>query len=107
MYSRQRVSGVPSAASVIETSIVTTSPNRSTSNAKATVASVIMMTGRQAQRVRPGPSVSTALSQSSAPVPIRHQARMRGRTPVPGRWAVPIVIVGADPKRGEPDGDEQ
>ena len=35
-------------------------------------------------------NASTALSQSSPPVPIRPQERMRGRTPVPGRWAVPM-----------------
>ena len=59
-YSRQRVSGVPSAASVIETIMAATSPSRSTSSAKAIVASVIMMTGRQAQPVRPGLSATTA-----------------------------------------------
>ena len=90
-YSRQRVSGVPSAASVIDTSMVTTRPSRSMSSAKATVASVTMI-GRApgpAASAR-GPSTNAALIHSSAPVPIRHQARMRGSTPVPGRCAVPI-----------------
>ena len=54
------------------------------------VASVIMIAGRHAQDVRFGLSVTTALSQSSAPVPIRHQARIAGSTPVPGRCGVPI-----------------
>ena len=85
-----RVCGEASAPSVMETSMAMTRPSRSTSNANATTASGIRMTGRHAQRVSPGPSETTALTHSTAPVPIRHQARIRGRTPVPGRCAEPM-----------------
>jgi hypothetical protein len=48
------------------------------------------MAGRQAQGVSLALPAMAVLIQSSTPVPTRHQLKIIGSTPVPGRCAVPI-----------------
>ena len=57
-YSPQRVSGVPSAASVMETIMATTMPARSTSSANAAVATVIMIAEKAADMIKTGARIS-------------------------------------------------
>ena len=89
VYSRQRVSGVPSAASVIETSIVATNPNRSMSNAKAGAFDQHGLEPEQRPCADQAPREDTRQDAGARSLSRSH------------------VIVGADPQRGEPDADEQ